>query len=109
MKSNHDDVICDLAEYYHIYDYKKFKPSYIATLVAGLRIGSRCFSQVEQPIDTTLLLATIADRLGFLLSDGKHKPKSIFEEMTQKSRNQESYMVFNSIESFEKARQDFFK
>lgn len=41
MATDEDALICDFAETYHIYDYRQLKPSYAATLAAGLREDSR--------------------------------------------------------------------
>lgn len=65
IELDEDALICDLAETYHIYDYRSHPLRLIATLSAGLRDNSRikllaADSMVPQD---TLLLAMIADRI----------------------------------------------
>ena len=61
----HDAFICDMAEYYHIYDYRAYPARYIATLAAGLKPESRvCMAQNgQQPVDIYTLIGIIADTL----------------------------------------------
>ena len=56
-------LICDLAETYHIYDYRSLPVQTVATLSAGLRDNSRIKMAAADVAVTqdTLLLATIAD------------------------------------------------
>jgi len=41
-----DELICDMAEIYHIYDYRAMKARYIATLTLGLPPRSRVMSRL---------------------------------------------------------------
>lgn len=43
MEKDEDAFTCDMAEYYHIYDWKHFPMRYVATLAAGLRPSSRSY------------------------------------------------------------------
>ncbi|MGK1713544.1 DUF5361 domain-containing protein, partial [Klebsiella pneumoniae] len=61
--------MCDLAEIYHIYDYKQLSPLKIAVFSIGLNEESRIkmkMSGQKLPINT-LLLAGIQDRLSMSL------------------------------------------
>lgn len=56
LSEYNDELVCDLAETYRIYDYHQFKGRYIATLVCGLRPFSRValgLSSRQQPGDTS--------------------------------------------------------
>ncbi len=112
--SHEDDLICDLAEYYHIYDIEERPPLYIATLACGLRDGSRVVSALNQskPSLQTLLLAGISDRLGtfvwFQSEDGRKKinrSESILEILSgEKKEEEKKIRSFDSPADFEAAR-----
>lgn len=87
-----------MAEYYGIYNYRDFKPLYIATLMIGLSADSRLKTEISGskiPL-STMLNALIADRLGLIFwaqtEDGqknRNRPASIVESLTkEKSRVQ---------------------
>ena len=85
-----DALICDLAETYHIYDYRSLPVTLAATLSAGLRDNSRIkmIAAGAPATQETILLAAIADRVemfryGFSkdAEKGKNKPASILETM----------------------------
>lgn len=109
-----DALICDLAETYHIYNYRELPLDYVATLCFGLRENSRIkmlFSDTKITTDT-MLLACITDRLTTWLwmnsKDGQknqNRPPSIAQEMTEKQKPKE-YMQFRSIDDFERKRQN---
>ena len=64
-----DAVICDLAETYHIYNYKELPCSRVALFAVGLRENSRIktkMSNLKYSLDTTML-AAILDRLSILV------------------------------------------
>lgn len=81
-----DAFICDMAETYQIYDYKRVPVPLLGTLAAGLRDDSRIkmkMSGVKGGTDT-LLLAHIFDACNLLLwaqtkdaSKGRGRPKSL--------------------------------
>ena len=110
-------LMCDLAETYHIYDYRSLPPELVAAFSIGLRDNSRIklkLNNQEYPLET-LLLAIIADRLGILIwsktkdaEKGRNKPQSIAEQLMPKADNKDSkdYMVFDSPEEFEKAMEE---
>ena len=110
-------LICDLAETYHIYDYKQLPLSKVAVFSCGLRENSRIkmkMSGQSLPLET-LILAGIQDRLSigiwFKTKDGqkgKNKPKLVLDTLSQKPQEKKE-LVFNSGEEFEKARQTLIK
>lgn len=72
-------MICDLAETYHILNYKDLQPSLVAVLVLGLRDNSRVKMRISNaPITTEqTLIAMMVDSLNFIAwtktKDAKHK------------------------------------
>ena len=82
-------VICDLAETYQIYDYKRVPGRLLGILVAGLGDNSRIGKKVNgvRGTVTEVLLAQILDGVRFLCwaqtedgRKGKHRPKSVASE-----------------------------
>lgn len=86
IDTDEDALMCDFAEYYHVYNYRQLKPSYAATLAAGLREGSRIRTilgglPVPMPLyvqmaqnDALNLIAWLNTKDGV---EGKNRPKSI--------------------------------
>jgi hypothetical protein len=81
-----DAFICDMAETYHIYDYKSVPVPLLSTLAAGLRDDSRIKMEIGgvKCGPETLLVASLLDVCNMLLwaktedaSKGRNKPKSI--------------------------------
>lgn len=110
ISADENALICDFAEIYNIYDYKKMPPSQAAILASGLPNDSRIKMKLTDRKFSTaeMLLAAVADRLSILVwaktkdaQHGRNKPKSILDEMIIKEAN---YTVFDSIEEFEAAR-----
>ena len=108
-----DALVCDLAETYHIYDYRSLPVHLVATLSAGLRDDSRIKMAAAGVPATqdTLLLATIADRVeafryGFSedASKGINQPISLvallYGEKPER-RNKSGVMSFATIDEFE--------
>lgn len=106
-------MICDLAETYHILNYRELPPSLVATLVAGLGEQSRIkrkMAGVNTPADLSVL-ALIYDKLSLLLwlqtKDGKknrNRPKSLYEMLNPKPK-ENNIVAFDSGEEFDRARQ----
>jgi hypothetical protein len=81
-------MICDLAETYHIYNWRAVDLQTLAILVTGLREDSRVKTKLsgsKVPLNT-LLLASAVDRLSLLLwaqsKDGQkgiNRPKMIVD------------------------------
>lgn len=98
---------CDLAETYHIFDYRAFTPERVALFSVGLRDNARIKLKLrgcEYPFDT-LLLASAVDRLSmilWLISKNNNKPESIVEKLIAKPKERD-YLVFNSPAEFEAA------
>lgn len=116
-----DALVCDLAETYHIYNYRAMPPLFIATLAAGLRYDSRIIRKMagESIEEERLTLFGILDCLRLLVwmnsEDGRHnrrRPESIVQSILNKDRKQiakDRQRVFDSPEDFEKFRAEFFE
>ena len=115
IESYEDELICDLAEYYGIYDYEKMPPLYIATLACGLRDGSRVVSALTgNPYAlNTMLSAGILDTVKVIAwmnsEDGakrRNRPKSVLDSLFPREKAEENTKKasFESGEAFEAAR-----
>lgn len=104
-------MICDFAEYYHIYDFMQFPLSYVATLVYELPEYSRtklALSSMDFSFEQ-MLLASITDSLKLLVwsktpdaSTGANKPPSILATMTGHNEDKK-YKSFDSGCEFKNA------
>lgn len=105
-----EELICDFAETYHIYDYRSLPARLAATLAAGLRADSRTkmkMTGMKIPTDT-VLLAGIMDRVSiFIYSQsedarkGINKPKMILPALLGESDSEE-YAAVDSSEEFDR-------
>ncbi|WP_262315216.1 DUF5361 domain-containing protein [Lacticaseibacillus parakribbianus] len=115
INTDEDALVCDLAETYHILDYKRLPLTTVAVFASGLRDDSRIMMRMsEQSVTTdTLLMAQITDAVSLLLwsktedgQAGNNRPNSIVSALlgttTQKQVDQ---VTFSSGEDFIKARQ----
>ena len=112
MNTDEDALICDLAETYHIYDYRSLPLQLVATLSAGLRDDSRIKLRfADSPVSQdTLLLATIIDKIELFkylfttdASKGINKPQSMVDAIMGKPKKQKGIVGFKSVEAFEAA------
>lgn len=106
-----DELLCDFAEVYHIYDLNAFSVEYLGILARGLRANSRVMMKLNgDKIDIKdTLLSLIVDNLQTLVwfktSDGQHnrnRPASIYKQLTG-NEPQEEYAEFKTGEDFKKA------
>lgn len=106
-----DDLICDFAETYHVYDLYSVDVAMAARLAVGLRDYSRTKMKING--EKLTLMQTIAvlifDKLNWIAwtktEDGAHnhnRPVSLFETLTD-SEPKEEYAEFYSGEDFKKA------
>lgn len=108
MLKNQDALICDFAETYHIYDYKKLPAGLVASLAAGLRENSRS-QMVLAGLKATpefLLLAGIVDRLSWLVwsktkdaQKGHNPPRSIMDGLVSQPKEVSAYASGKDFES----------
>ena len=108
-------LICDFAEYYHIYDIDSFGVQQAAILACGLPADSRTLRHLtgqKMPLDT-YLYAAILDSLQNLTYlylkrnyKGKHKkPESLVKKLSGADQSDGDIRAFNSAEDFEQTRQ----
>lgn len=108
-----DSLICDLAETYHIYNYRALPSKLVGVLACGLRENSRIkmkLASMNASTDT-LLKALIADRLQILIwqrtedgQKGRNFPKSIYERLINPQEEQTNNMTFKSGADFDEYR-----
>ena len=105
-----ESLICDLAETYQIYDYKRLPLQTVAVFSCGLRENSRIKMKLSQQTASieTMLLAGISDKLGILLwaqtkdgQKGKNRPISILEKVLNLTKKRKEEVAFASAEEFE--------
>lgn len=105
-------LMCDLAETYHIYDYRSLPLQRVAIFSAGLREDSRIkmkMSGVKSSMQT-MLLGFIVDRLSLLVwmqtksgANGINRPKSILGQLLGEETDTD-IESFNNPEDFERRR-----
>lgn len=106
IAKDEEALICDLAETYHILDYKAVPVKTLAILANGLRDDSRIkmkLANVKASLQE-MLLASVVDNLSFILkglSGNKEKPFLFTELLTEKTGSGKG---FHSPEAFEEAR-----
>lgn len=118
IREDEDALICDLAETYHIYDYRQLPADKVAVLSCGLREDSRIkmkLSGSKVPIDT-LLLAGISDKLGLLLwsktEDGHkniNRPQSIVSSLIDTKPKENETLVYETGEDFLNSRKELIR
>lgn len=111
-----NELTCDFASYYHIYDIYQFTPLYIAVLCSGLPTTSRTIRKISKinNSEEEILLATIADRLGLLVwmrsEDGRkgiNRPESIVDIMLGNKKKEGGIRAFDSAEELDAALAEF--
>ena len=114
LNVDEDAVICDLAETYHIYDYRQLPLQTAAALSVNLRDDSRIKLKISgQKADAkTLLLASIADNMALLVwmqtKDGhrnRNRPEGILPRLLAGDDRDSGIAVFDSGAAFETARE----
>lgn len=97
-----DSLICDFAEYYHIYNIDELPLDFRATLFSGLPHESRTMLKLAgQPVKTELLfLASIIDKLNALL--GAKDQESLVAILLGKTTKENQYQTFSSGAEFER-------
>lgn len=114
IKLDEEALICDLAETYHIYDYKQLPLSTVAVFACGLREDSRIRLKMSgQKLSTQhVLLAAIADAVNLIwwsktrdAEKGKNRPISILGASTQNEKKADDIEVYASGKDFEEARE----
>lgn len=118
IQADEDALICDLAETYHIYDYKRLPLTQVAIFAIGLKDNSRIKMKMSGQLVSmeTLLLAGISDRLSVLLwrqtldgQKGRNRPTMVLDTLTIKRIKETDVIVFSSGEDYESTRNEMLK
>lgn len=114
MISDHEDaMICDLAETYHIYDYRRLPVTTLAVFVAGLRANSRTKMEINgtRVPNETLIMAMTYDKLSRWVwmnskdgAKGVNPPKSLAELLTAEPKEKD-VVSFDDGDEFDRAYQ----
>lgn len=107
-----DDMVCDLAEYYHIFFYREYPCRLIATLVNGLREESRVRRRINNvsDVDSKIIMAGCFDRLSLLVwsktkdAQKGHNPPASLLDIIMKKEEEQKNMTFDNIDEFMKIR-----
>lgn len=105
-----EELTCDMAEVYGVFDIKRVPTRLLATLAVGLRNDSRVKLAMSgaRVDDKTYLLAVIADNLRTWIwrmtedgANGVNAPKLYTDFYSDKDAEKErEYLVFDSPEDF---------
>lgn len=116
LAQGRDELVCDFAETYHIYDMRSLPARLAATFAAGLRPDARINKKMSgSKLNTDeMLLALIADTLSVIAwqntkdgHSGRNRPKSILNELTQPEKKPAA--TFDSPEAFKAWREKIMK
>lgn len=107
MLAHHkNELICDLAEYYNILDYRRVPGRTLGTLAVGLRADSR-IGMIREGIKAspeTIVLAKVYDVLTQVFSKKGEKPKPLLNELlVEQKKNEKKPMAYKSGADFEAA------
>ena len=109
-------LICDLAETYHIYDYRSLPAHLVATFSVGLREDARIWKKISgrRLSCTDAILARLYDRLNefiyaILRIDGEpERMYPILEGLEKpdesKEQEEEKFVSYGSVDEFNEAR-----
>lgn len=117
LNADEEALICDLAETYHIFNYREMSPILVATLAVGLRENSRIKIKMNDTKTSYLniLLASILDDLNTLVwfktedaQHGRNRPQSILSALLGDVEGNGN-MSFESAQDFEDYRKKLIK
>ena len=107
-------MTCDLAETYHLFNYKDLSPTKVAVLVFGLGAKSRIYKKMQgiQEIPEYLLLPSIHDRLSeieYMLvgNPKKDMPTKLVDIVLgkeEKGKKRDTTRTFMTVDDFNKSR-----
>ena len=116
IRTDEDALTCDLAETYHIYEYRAFPIKLIATLAAGLRDDSRIKMRLAGThVRPSFLLSAMAvDALNILVwqqtedgHKGRNAPDRIARDLLgEEIKENKNIAAFDSPEEFERRRKE---
>ena len=112
-----DELVCDMAETYHVLDWPALGLPLAATLAGGLRETSRtCMALSHVPVQTdTMLLGKITDTLNWLAwiktkdgSKGRNRPAPVLDTLLG-TAPKAAATGFSTAADFEAARAEILK
>ena len=107
------ELICDLAETYHIYDYRSLPIRTVGIFCIGLGEDSRIKTKLRggERISNNRLLSMVFDRLNFLAwcrtegaENGTNKPEPIHDILYPSFVPNKETVTFDSADDYNKAR-----
>lgn len=110
LATDRDDLICDLAETYGIYDLRALPVNVLATLAVGLRGDSRIKMRLSgaKATRSEMLLAAALDRLSLLwwaqTENGRNnvnRPSSVLDILLGTEKQENDVAAFDTAEEFE--------
>lgn len=113
LAEDRNALICDLAETYQIYDYKRVPVKTLGILAAGLREDSRIRQKLEgiKASPDTILLARVYDLINVLVwsktkdaEKGKNFPKSLALLFMEEDEEESKAAHFSTGAEYEEAR-----
>ena len=116
LNTDEEALICDMAETYHVFDYKALPVRMAALLASGLRDNSRIKMKIsgQKASNETILTAMAVDRLGQLVwlstedgHKGINRPPLITPQLIRE--DEKDTLTFDSIEEFEEKRKEILK
>lgn len=108
--ADEEALICDFAETYGIYDYRKLPLKTAAILASGLRDNSRIKIKMSglHAAPDTILTSAIADRIGLLVwmqskngAKNRNRPASILDKILNPEKKKEDVTTFATGQDFE--------
>lgn len=111
-----DALVCDMAQYYKIYEIDKLAFDRLAVFACGLPRDSRIFKKISgQNVDLdSLILAGIFDRLNLLLfsftgKKGSEAPESMADKLMGKAKPKKDQGLYASGEEFERRKKELIR
>ncbi len=111
INEGEDELICDLAQTYHVLNYKELPPSLAAILAVGLDEDSRIKRKLSGQILTISesLQAVCADILNLILwtktkdaAKNRNRPQSLLRKLNGLDKEEkDDLMTFDTPEEFE--------
>lgn len=119
MELDEDALICDLAEYYNIYEHERIAPLKVAILACGLRDDSRIKMKISgcNVSTDTIIKAAILDNLSFIAwtktkdaQSGKNAPESLVAKLQGKDKKEnDDVFTFENPDDFFEMRESILK
>lgn len=113
IAEDEDAYICDMVQYYHIYDYRSIPIELAITLSAGLPLESRIMRILtkQKATNTELLLAMVCDDLNAYLwsfskdaKNGRNRPESLVKKLLGEGKKREKNRSFTTSSDYEEAK-----